>query len=147
MNLNLNAARREELRTCRKCGETKPITEYHKKSSGRGGRDSRCRSCINTAKRHRERYREDRDARLEQMRVYSRTKRKYKKEWGKVGSPQWARITLRNAVRLGKIKKPRFCSRCGAPGILHAHHDDYSKPLAVDWLCSFCHGERHRKVV
>lgn len=26
----------------------------------------------------------------------------------------------------------------------HAHHDDYSRPLDVIWLCPTHHGERHR---
>jgi hypothetical protein len=35
------------------------------------------------------------------------------------------------------------CERCGAE---HAekHHDDYSKPLEVRWLCRPCHLSIHR---
>lgn len=52
---------------------------------------------------------------------------------------------LREAVRYRKIEKPAVCSRCGKPGIIHGHHEDYSKPLEVIWLCSICHGIEHRR--
>lgn len=56
---------------------------------------------------------------------------------------QTARKKLRHAVGAGWVQKPELCP-CGAP-VDHAHHPDYRKPLDVEWLCSKCHGERHRK--
>ena len=37
-------------------------------------------------------------------------------------------------------KKP--CENCGADDV-HAHHDDYSRPLDVRWLCPLCHKAEH----
>lgn len=34
------------------------------------------------------------------------------------------------------------CADCEAQGI-HMHHEDYSQPLAITWLCDCCHGTRH----
>jgi len=48
------------------------------------------------------------------------------------------------AIKTGKILKPDACSKCGWIGVLHAHHPDYSEPLAVMWLCPSCHGKEHR---
>lgn len=51
----------------------------------------------------------------------------------------FARYTLRNAVRLGKIQK-QPCEICGDPKV-EAHHDDYNKPFEVRWLCRQHHCE------
>lgn len=52
-----------------------------------------------------------------------------------------ARTALGNAVRDGTvIKTPcRVCGSFDSEG----HHDDYSKPLDVIWLCPKHHAERH----
>lgn len=52
---------------------------------------------------------------------------------------------LRNAVAAGYIQKPERCQECKSKDNIHGHHEDYSKPYEVDWLCSRCHGKRHRK--
>jgi hypothetical protein len=53
------------------------------------------------------------------------------------------------AVRRGLLV-PQPCERCGFEGRckdgrrkVHAHHDDYSKPLEVRWLCKACHHIEH----
>jgi hypothetical protein len=54
------------------------------------------------------------------------------------------RRKTRHAVASGKlIGQP--CEVCGAT-IVEAHHDDYSKPFDVRWLCRKHHREHHAKV-
>jgi hypothetical protein len=58
------------------------------------------------------------------------------------------RAILGRAVLAGIVARPSGCSRCGVcrPDIkIHGHHNDYANPLAVVWLCSWCHAKRHRK--
>ena len=55
-----------------------------------------------------------------------------------------ARRIVRLAVMDGKLKKPTICEECGWNGLLHAHHEDYNKPFQIRWLCSVCHGKKHR---
>jgi hypothetical protein len=43
------------------------------------------------------------------------------------------------AIRRGDLVRPGQCDDCGAGGPVEGHHDDYSKPLAVRWLCTSCH--------
>lgn len=55
-----------------------------------------------------------------------------------------ARKAVENALLRGDlVKKP--CERCGS--IAQAHHEDYSKPLDVTWLCPKDHKARHREML
>lgn len=53
-----------------------------------------------------------------------------------------ARVKARQTVRRGKLAR-QPCEVCGAAKA-EAHHDDYSKPLNVRWLCRLHHLELHR---
>lgn len=49
---------------------------------------------------------------------------------------------VHKAIRSGKlVRQP--CEVCGTTARIHAHHEDYSKPLEVRWLCGFHHRELH----
>ena len=50
---------------------------------------------------------------------------------------------VRAAVKSGRLIRPDSCSGCGRRVEVHAHHDDYSKPLDVRWLCRRCHALEH----
>lgn len=53
-----------------------------------------------------------------------------------------AHVAVGNALRGGKLTaKP--CEVCGDASA-QAHHDDYSKPLDVRWLCTTHHAEWHK---
>ena len=52
------------------------------------------------------------------------------------------RDTFKAISRGDLVRKP--CEVCGSEKV-DAHHDDYSKPFAVRWLCRRHHGEVHRR--
>lgn len=54
-----------------------------------------------------------------------------------------SRIIFSNALQSGKLIRPDNCSKCGVTGKIDGHHEDYSKPLEVIWLCKICHAEIH----
>ena len=56
-----------------------------------------------------------------------------------------AHRAVANALKTGALVRPGWCQDCGATGKLEAHHDDYSRPLDVDFLCVKCHREVHRE--
>jgi len=57
---------------------------------------------------------------------------------------QDARMAVRVAIRSGKLKR-KPCRVCGS-GDTEAHHNDYTKPLKVEWLCTIHHRQHHVKV-
>lgn len=54
-----------------------------------------------------------------------------------------ARWKLRRAIVAGKITR-QPCEVCGVDKV-DGHHDDYSKPLKVRWLCRQHHAAHHLK--
>ena len=50
---------------------------------------------------------------------------------------------IHKAIRKGKLS-PKNCLICGGSDDIMAHHDNYRKPLEVDWLCRDCHGLWHQ---
>lgn len=98
-------------------------------------------------------YRDYRSKRAEHFRDYNR---EYNKQWRKKNGyrnelryrekypeKHQARLTLQRAVRNGVIKK-MGCVMCGDINS-QGHHEDYTKPLKVIWLCPLHHKDKHRK--
>lgn len=52
-----------------------------------------------------------------------------------------AHQAVHRALKKGLIKR-EACAVCGSTKS-HAHHDDYSRPLDVMWLCPSHHAQRH----
>ena len=57
---------------------------------------------------------------------------------------------VNQAVKSGRLKRPKTCSECGKSKVrkngqsdIHGHHNDYNKPLEVRWLCKTCHHAWH----
>lgn len=53
-----------------------------------------------------------------------------------------ARAYANTYQRRGMLE-PKPCETCGAEA--EKHHEDYSKPLMVRWLCRECHLREHRQ--
>ena len=47
------------------------------------------------------------------------------------------------AIKSGDLVRAP-CESCGREDV-HAHHDDYDKPLEVRWLCPACHAQHHKQ--
>lgn len=51
------------------------------------------------------------------------------------------RKRVKHALLTGRLTKGP-CNDCGSTAT-EAHHEDYSKPLDVVWLCRDCHHSKH----
>jgi len=47
------------------------------------------------------------------------------------------------AIKTGLIKRDSECKQCGKNCKTEGHHENYSKPLEVTWLCKLCHAKKH----
>lgn len=54
-----------------------------------------------------------------------------------------AHRVVNHAIKMGRLV-PQPCEVCGAE-VVEAHHDDYSAPLDVRWLCREHHMALHRE--
>lgn len=64
---------------------------------------------------------------------------------------QNARRITRTYIARGVLVRPDRCESCHLPAFrsdgvsaIQAHHDDYSKPVDVRWLCPKCHRAWHK---
>lgn len=53
-----------------------------------------------------------------------------------------ARKLVYQAVQSGELEREP-CEECGSTENVQAHHEDYSRPLDVTWLCFSCHQKLH----
>lgn len=144
----------DHTKSCNKCGEEKPLTEFHRRPGGRKGvcRACRCYSArlkYATDHAHRQRllsYAKQyfkTDAGLETRRradIRYRMNNRLKRN---------ARQKVYLAVKSGRLPAPngRLCSKCGTQADQYHHHRGYSREVALDVLpvCRSCHVELDRK--
>jgi ribosomal protein S27AE len=126
------------VKTCTKCGETKPITEFYRKGNGH---KTECAPCSR--------------ARIAQYLssnpAAAARNRERSLEWARANSGARWRDRHPEAVRAQSLTRyhikagnliPKPCEICG-DATVDAHHDDYSKPLNVRWLCRSHHRAHH----
>ena len=149
------------MKACKKCGVEKSLDEYYAIKGNKDGKSGKCKDC--TKKDVQKNYRKNIDHykeydkkramlphRVEARKAYLKTeagkvsKSKTIKKYRENNPNKYkAHTIVGNAVRDGKLfKEP--CEVCGAKKV-HAHHDDYSKPLNIRWLCDKHHNEWHKE--
>jgi hypothetical protein len=59
---------------------------------------------------------------------------------------EMARLMTRNCVKMGILIKGN-CKICNTNVNVEAHHEDYTKPLDIIWLCRKHHRELHLRII
>ncbi len=150
------------MKKCFKCGVIAPLSEFYKHPQMADGHVNKCKECnkvdmrlsyaarpVEQRKAY-ERSRLDNPKRITARKRYlervgPEVQRAYKQKWVSHNRhKRYAQNLLSKAVRAGKIQR-QPCERCGSLRA-QGHHEDYSKPLDVIWLCPKHHGERHREL-
>lgn len=156
------------MKRCKDCGIKKPSGEFYKLASMADGLTAKCKDCIKAAvKANREnnlgyyqeydRKRGDKPERVAARKRVSAARAvdpvkmardiKSKQDWqANNQQKRKAHNIVNNAIRDGVLTAPKQCERCPETENLHAHHEDYTKSLEVNWLCPTCHGRRHREI-
>jgi hypothetical protein len=111
---------------CPMCKKEKPFEAFYPSPTKRNKRATYCKQCekiYKETKRKKGIFKINHEKRKEDSIKYNLKYPQKKKSCQ----------SLRNAISSGKIKKGR-CEICGCINV-HGHHDDYSNPLDVIWLC------------
>lgn len=130
------------MKNCIKCEKEKPLTEFYKHSQMKDRHLNKCKACCKVEST------EHRNKNINQVRAYDRRRGNrqpdcYLKDWRDKFPIKYKAITMvGNALRDLKLFKEK-CEECESEDKVHAHHDDYSKPLNVRWLCPTCHSKWH----
>ena len=140
------------MKLCPSCKRHLDRACFHRHRSKRDGLRCYCRECENTAQRerHRRRYAVNREALAERAKRWqvehpnparrAATNARYRAAHPDAGAAGHA---VNHAIARGDLAREP-CERCGTTPS-EGHHDDYTKPLEVRWLCDKCHKRLHRE--
>lgn len=134
-------------------------TEQSSPKRRRIGRDWEAKKAYDAAwyQRNKERIadklRKDREENPEKWREKSRagrarnpelTRARAKAQWQREPDRVRARVAVYSAIKRGKLTRGP-CEECGTTQFVQAHHDDYTRPLDVRWLCAKHHKRLHMR--
>lgn len=130
------------MKVCRRCGENKDLSKYYVHSGMSDGYLNICKTCTKV------RVTAHRESNLDTIRAYDRSRgcRQTKEDLQKYrcDNPQKdkAHAMCARAIKTHKLIKCECMFDC--IGKVEGHHNDYSRPLSVVWLCPHHHKRYHK---
>lgn len=131
-------------KTCIKCGASHPVEKFDRAPGNADGRNNRCRQCLKAY--HAANYKKKKVQILGRNAKWRSVNKKRMAELAKCWREKnkektRAYMIVDNERKAGRLVKLP-CQVCGSLKA-QAHHEDYSKPLELIWLCKTHHEERH----
>ena len=132
---------------CFKCEQSLPESEFYKHKAMATGTLNKCKECTKNDVRKNRKENFEHYAEYEKQRYKKPSRRKAltfrAKVWREKNPEAYmAHSAVSRAVKSGKLVKDS-CLFCNSDENVHAHHNNYSKPLDVIWLCAKCHHRMH----
>jgi len=131
------------MKTCFKCNESKPRSEFYAHAQMADGLLGKCKACckkdVHENREKNQDYYNQKDR--ERARRGQPRRMAYQKETKGI---RVAHRLLYKALKDGLLTR-QPCRECGDVRA-HGHHEDYSKPLEVVWLCQKHHRRRHAEL-
>ena len=132
----------ENEKRCSLCHLMKFIDEFYNEKRGCNGKSVKCKVCHKVLnkkwkKQNPEKVREG-------YRRYGRNHAERRCQEARTRDAKnplraKARRKVRYEIEMGRMVRPERCEDCSKRRRVVGHHDDYSKPLDVRWLCYPCH--------
>ena len=127
---------------CFKCNLIKCLSDFYKHNRMKDGYLNKCIKCCKQDSLNNRHKNIDRIRAYDRSRGARRSVEKVKEYRKKYPNKYKAHTMVNNAIRSKKLFKEN-CEVCNREDSVHAHHDDYLKPLNVRWLCAVCHSKWH----
>ncbi len=150
---------------CFKCLQEKPISHFYKHAQMADGYLNKCKECAKTDAlevrnnniEYYQKYDRERSNTPERIALRKEVAERWKKDpqlkkrrnelkklWQERNViKRAAHVITGHAIRDGRLL-PELCAICGKEKV-DAHHEDYTKPLDVIWLCKKHHAELHKR--
>ena len=143
------------VKICSKCHREKLSSDFYKQSTSKDGHNAWCKTC------HKQWQKQNPECSRKSVRKYLQKNPTYLTEWKEKNKSHlrryWRRykrqlpeeikkayVVFKQAKLTGAIS-PQPCEICGMEPTV-GHHEDYSKPLEVVWLCDLHHREIHGRL-
>ena len=143
----------DKMKTCSKCKEKKPFSEFYKSRSSKDGHQSYCKLCEkvpNSASHKRYYYNGKGKATRKRYRQSARGKASIRRTQKHYPERIKARNALNRAILTGKLPRAniRLCHYCPKPAKQYHHWHGYEPEHWLDVVpaCKECHTKEHRKI-